>query len=204
MFNLQATRPVRITCSPIIIHSPILALCEGICPSIHYTCLLQMILQLLCLLLRWSKIGEELYEHLEALHFWPCKVISNSVDIVAISCKVIWPYPRLLPLCYCLHDLCGLDLGNIRGLGIILQGFWATYQGILFFNTFLFLVSECTYGAAAQNSLICCLPVKCSNVYLPCSLQTAVCYCIASFHQRKGKHGQGRLFSMPIYAFVEV
>lgn len=37
MFNLQATLPVMVTCSPIIIRSPILALCEGICPSIQYT-----------------------------------------------------------------------------------------------------------------------------------------------------------------------
>lgn len=36
-FNLQATHPIIVTCSPVIIHSPILALCEGICRSIQYT-----------------------------------------------------------------------------------------------------------------------------------------------------------------------
>lgn len=35
--RLRAVLPAIVTCSPVIIHTPALALCEGICPSVQRT-----------------------------------------------------------------------------------------------------------------------------------------------------------------------
>lgn len=58
-------------------------------------------------------------------------------------------------------------------------------------NAFLFLISECTYGAAAQSGLIRSFPVKRSNVDLECYPPLL----FAPPLPTGGKHGQGSLFS---------
>lgn len=181
--------------------------------------LFQMMLQLLCLLPPWFKFGAEPYKHPEAffcfIYFQPFKAISNNGNIIAVPCKTIWPHPLLLPWCCYLHDWYGIDLGNITGLAIILQVCdlkSITYQGISWglFSTFLFLISKCTYGAAAKNRVRDSFFQSNAQtllilvVTLPCSLQTPVCHCIVSFHQRSGKHSQGRLLSLPGCVDAEV